>query len=274
MQGDVVRCCGELVGTVEVLTDFVAPHDGVVAAVSTRRGGVSRPPYDSANMALHVGDDPVAVVENRRRFCSAVGIDPDDLVCAEQVHGNRVARVTESDRGSGATNRSASLSGVDGLLTDVPALPLAVFTADCVPVLLYESARKVVGIAHAGWRGTTLGIARTLVKALQEYFGGDPESCRIALGPSAGPCCYEVGDDVVTAFRQHGHPVELVFSGGATGRPHLNLWEANTLQLEQCGVLRRNVVWTKRCSVCSSAHFSSRRDGAVAGRNMSVIMLE
>ena len=261
------------VGMSGILRGFFALQDAVVGAVSTREGGVSKPPYDSANMGLHVGDDPVAVIENRRSFCSPIGIDSNDLVCAEQVHGNRIATVTESDRGSGAASASDALSGVDGLLTDVPALPLAVFTADCVPLLLYEPVKRVVGIAHAGWRGTAAGTARALVESLQEHFDGDPGSCRIVLGPSAGPCCYEVGDDVVTAFGEHGHPVARVFSDDAPGKPHLDLWEANTVQLERCGVPRGNVVWTKRCSVCSGAYFSCRRDGAVTGRNMSVIML-
>jgi YfiH family protein len=252
----------------------IAVDDAVVAAVSTREGGVSTPPYDSANMGLHVGDDPAAVIENRRRFCSAIGVDPAMLVCAEQVHGNRIARITESDRGRGAASVSDVLSGVDGMLTDVPGVPLAVFTADCVPLLLYDPAKKVAGIAHAGWRGTAAQIAQALVETLETEFGGDPESCRVALGPSAGPCCYEVGDDVVAAFRERGHPVEHILSAGTTRKPHLNLWEANARQFEQCGVPRRNIVMPERCTVCSSTYFSCRRDGPVTGRNMSVIMLK
>jgi hypothetical protein len=251
----------------------IAMHDAVIAAVSTRDGGVSEPPYDSANMALHVGDDPSAVIENRRRFCSAIGVDPASLVCAEQVHGNRIARATERDRGRGAASESDVLPGADGLLTDVPHLPLAVFTADCVPLLLCERKRNIIGIAHAGWRGTLAQIARMLTETLQEQFGGEPESCRVALGPSAGPCCYEVGDDVVAAFRDHGRPVEHILSGGTASRHHLNLWEANARQLEQCGVPRRNIALPQQCTVCSSTYFSCRRDGALTGRNMSVIML-
>jgi hypothetical protein len=258
---------------VEIVAVF-AEIDGVVAAVSTREGGVSQAPYDSANVALHVGDDPAAVLENRRRFCAQLGIDPDDLVCAEQVHGNRVARVTETDRGKGAGHAEHALRGVDGLLTDVPGVPLAVFTADCVPVFLYEPTNKIVGLAHAGWRGTVSRIAEALVGALEEQFGGDLASCRVTFGPSAGPCCYEVGDDVVTAFRDNGHPVEKIVSPGERGKPHLNLWEANTLQLERCGIPRDNVSRAKHCSVCSDAFFSCRRDGTVTGRNMSVVMVE
>lgn len=108
----------------------------VVAAVTTRIGGVSKPPYDSANMALHVGDDPAAVLENRRRVCLELGIDPRDLVCAEQVHGNRVVAVREKDRGRGALSAEDALAGVDGMVTNVPGEPLAVFTADCVPISL------------------------------------------------------------------------------------------------------------------------------------------
>jgi len=256
------------------IAERIAVHDAVVAAVSTREGGVSKPPYDSANMGLHVGDDPAAVLENRRRFCSALGIDPDRLVCAEQVHGNRIAKISENDQGRGAASVSDVLPGVDGLLTDVAGVPLAVFTADCVPILVYHPAKRVAGIAHAGWRGTAAQIAQGLVETLDTQFGGDPASCRVALGPSAGPCCYEVGDNVVAAFRKRAHTPEHVLSVGAAGKPHLNLWEANARQLEQCGVPRRNIVMPERCTVCSSTYFSCRRDGPITGRNMSVIMLK
>jgi YfiH family protein len=256
------------------LTEFFPEADGIVAAVSTREGGVSKAPYESANMGLHVGDDPAVVLENRRRFCSELGIDSNDLVCAEQVHGNRIAVVTEADRGSGATSAEDALPAVDGLLTDVPGLPLAIFTADCVPVFLYEPTKKVVGLVHAGWRGTASRIAQALVAALEEQFCVDASLCRAALGPSAGPCCYEVGDDVVTAFEENRLPVERILVAGGRGKSHLNLWEANTLQLERCGVPRQNVSWMKQCSVCSDAFFSCRRDGAVTGRNISVLMVE
>lgn len=267
------RCGLEFVGESEVLTEFLVEIGGVVAAVSSREGGVSRAPYDSANMGLHVGDDPAAVLENRHRFCSELGISPNDLVCAEQVHGKRIATVTEADRGSGATNTETALRATDGLMTDVSGVPLAIFTADCVPLFLYEPNKRIVGIAHAGWRGTASRIAETLVRSLGERFGVDASSCRAAFGPSAGPCCYEVGEYVVAAFRENGQPVGRILAPGGRGKPHLNLWEANTLQLERCGVLRENISWTKRCSVCSDAHFSCRRDGAVTGRNMSVIMI-
>jgi YfiH family protein len=267
------RCGLEFVDDPGTLAEFFAEIGGVVAALSAREGGVSGAPYDSANMGLHVGDDPAAVLENRRRFCSELGINPNDLVCAQQVHGNRIATATETDRGRGAKNTDTALPATDGLMSDVPGVPLAMFTADCVPVFLYEPNKRVVGIAHAGWRGTVSRIAETLVRSLEEQFGADASLCRAALGPSAGPCCYEVGENVVTAFRENGHPVERIFVPGGHGKPHLSLWEANTLQLERCGVPRENVSWTKWCSVCSDAYFSCRRDGGVTGRSMSVIIM-
>ncbi|MCK5558890.1 MAG: peptidoglycan editing factor PgeF [Candidatus Hydrogenedentes bacterium] len=262
---------------IEPVVRFVAglaKISGLVAAISTREGGVSKPPYDSANMALHVGDDPAAVLENRYRICSELGIDAGDLVCAEQVHANRVVRVTEGDRGSGATSADDALPVTDGLLTDVRGLPLVVFTADCVPVFVYEPTRKVVGIAHAGWRGTLFGVAEALIATMENVFGGDPQSCKVALGPSAGPCCYEVGDEVVSAFQENGYPEEKIFSRTGHDKFNLNLWEVNALQLEKSRVPRDNISCSPQCSVCSSTYFSCRRDGAVTGRNMSVIMLK
>jgi YfiH family protein len=247
--------------------------EGIVAGISTRKGGVSEPPYDSANMALHVGDDRAAVLKNRAKACSELGISAADLVCAEQVHGNRVVKVTDGDRGSGATCCDDAVPETDGLVTGVRDVPLAVFTADCVPILVYEAKRKVVGMGHAGWRGTSLRVAEALIRGLEEEFGGDPRSCLVALGPSAGPCCYEVGPEVVTAFRERGHP-EGIFSRTEDDKFRLDMWQANALQLQDKGVPRSNISCSRRCTVCSEGYFSFRGDGAVTGRNMSVIMLK
>jgi len=246
--------------------------DGIIGGISTREGGVSKPPYDSANMALHVGDDRAAVLKNRAQACSELGISAADLVCAQQVHGNRVARVTDGDRGSGATSCDDAVPETDGLVTDARDVPLAVFTADCVPILVYEAKRKIVGMAHAGWRGTSLRIAEALIRGIEDEFGGNPGSCFVVLGPSAGPCCYEVGEDVVRIFRENGHP-ERIFSRTKRGKYRLDMWQANAIQLEQTGVLQDRIFWPRECTVCSGDYFSCRRDGAVTGRNMSVIAL-
>lgn len=247
--------------------------DDVVAAVTARVGGVSNLPFDSANMALHVGDDPAAVLENRARACRELGINLRDLVCAQQVHGNRIVAVTDRDRGRGALSADDALPGVDGMVTAAPGVPLAVFTADCVPIFLYDPAKRVVGIVHAGWRGTLLRIAESLMDTARNAFGTDPASCQVVLGPAAGPCCYEVGEDAVNAFRERGHSVEDIFRRKGDGKHYLGLWRANELQFERCGVHRENISVTERCTVCSGAYFSCRRDGAVTGRGMSVIML-
>jgi YfiH family protein len=257
------------------LVDIVAAFggfDGIIAGTSTREGCVSGPPYEPANTALHVSDRRAAVLEDRSRICSELSIDAGDLVCAEQVHGSRVARVAEGDRGRGAIRDDEAVRGVDGLVTDLRELPLAIFTADCVPVFVYEATKEIVGIAHAGWRGTFLRIAGTLIEELEGQFGADPRSCFVALGPSAGPCCYEVGDEVVSAFQEKGHP-ESIFSHTEDGKFWLDMWQANALQLEERGVPRGNISCPQACTVCSDRYFSCRRDGAVTGRNMSVIML-
>ncbi len=204
---------------------------GVLHGFSDRFGGVSRGPYASLNVGLHVGDEPADVIENRRRLCRALGVDPESLVVGEQVHGIQVAVVTAADKGRGAFSLTDVVPGVDALITDTPGVALFAMYADCVPVFLYDPRRRAVGLAHAGWKGTVAGIARRTVQAMHETFGSRPADMYARpIGPSIGPCCYEVGPEVAGQFASRRSPR----SSGRNGhRQRVNLWAANEQQLTE-----------------------------------------
>jgi len=244
----------------------------LVAGWTDRSGGVSAGGYSSLNLAFHVDDDPIAVLENRERLAAELGTPLDAFVVAEQVHRDRVAVVTTADRGRGARSEESALAGTDAMVTRDPGIVLAVMLADCVPVVVCDPATPAVGLAHAGWAGTVRHVARRTVETMQREFGGDAARFVAALGPSIGPGSYEVGPDVARA-------ASAAFPQATVLRPSdgdvcLDLWTANVTDLLDAGVLRNRIEVAaidtfrdaERC-------FSHRRDGAPGrhtGRFMTV----
>jgi len=238
----------------------------VIQAVLTRQGGVSQPPYDSLNVGRTVGDAPGAVGRNLDRALSTVGAAPERLVTAQQVHGDRVAIVRAADAGH-------TIPASDGLACDTVGLVLLLRFADCVPLLFYAPDREVVAIAHAGWRGTEQGIAARTVTLLRETFGCEPAALRVGIGPSIGPCCYEVGAEVYAPMGQRfGAASGVVAAPHAPGKARLDLWRANALQLEESGV--RQIEAAGICTCCHRDEFFSHRgDLGRTGRFAALIGL-
>jgi YfiH family protein len=164
---------------------------GVRAVVTTRHGGVSAAPYDSLNLGDHVGDDPAAVAENRRRVAAELGVER--LTIADQQHGAGVAVVT-------AENAGTRFAATDGLVTDAPGVALATLVADCAPVLLVDPVRRAIGAAHCGRRGVLAGVLAATVAALAEHYGSRPEDLVAGVGPCIGPASYEVGEAEAAPF--------------------------------------------------------------------------
>ncbi|MCL4426014.1 MAG: peptidoglycan editing factor PgeF [Firmicutes bacterium] len=253
----------------------------VQAVVSHRFGGVSQGPYRSLNLGFHVGDEEQRVRENRRRFLAALDLDPAAVVTAEQVHGDRIVRVTKEDGGRGALERGSAVRGADGLITDTPGLVLLALYADCVPIFLLDPLRPAIGLAHAGWRGTVLRVAEKTVAAMSREFGSDPGKCRAALGPSIGPCCYEVDDKVLQplseALPYWCQLVEPAVAGadpGAGRRTHLDLWTANARQLKEAGIPSANISVSRLCTSCQKDFFFSHRaEGGQTGRFGALLTL-
>ncbi|MCL6634462.1 MAG: peptidoglycan editing factor PgeF [Peptococcaceae bacterium] len=247
----------------------------VVHGFTTRAGGVSEGPYAGLNTAFHVGDRPENVLANRALACRALGIDSRHLVAGVQVHGEGIAVVDGRDRGRGALSQHDALPGTDALVTGTPAVPLASFYADCVPVFLLDPVRGVVALAHAGWKGTVLMIGKKTVEKMTEVFGTDPGHCLAGIGPSIGPSCYEVDGRVMGPLRESFTCWEDLAGPVSPGKWRLDLWEANRRALLAAGLQEENIVVARLCTSCHNhLFFSYRAQGGTAGRMASLIMLK
>lgn len=255
--------------------DLFDPFVKVTNVVTTRRGGLSGPPYDALNLALHVGDDPDTVLENRAIAAQVLGFEPEAWTFGEQVHGAEVAVVRGPDRGRGAVDETDAIAGADALVTNEPGVPLGILVADCVAVSLYDPARHAAGIAHAGWKGTLARIVEKTLKAMSDAFGTDPADVVAGLGPAVGPCHYTVGAEVCEAYaRGFGEDAGRFLTADADGVGRLDLRAANALQLRRAGVAGDRIEAAGLCTACTPALFySHRRDAPRTGRIAGVIML-
>lgn len=211
------------------------------------------------NMALTVGPDASGSVDRRRRVCEAMGVPFDRLTASEQVHAAQVALVTGSRIGCGRDRTETRIAGVDGLVTDEPDVPLMVIGADCCLILVYDPKKRAVGVAHAGWRGTAAGVVRSLLGHMVTAYECRLETLLAAIGPCAGPCCYEVNEDVVSTFAAVGHNTSSVVDI-RNGAMFLDLPRSNAMQLAECGVDAERIEIAGLCTICSDAFYSHRRE--------------
>lgn len=239
---------------------------GVIHGVFTRRGGVSTGPWSSLNVGGLVGDNPERVHTNRVLSFQALDRDPGSIYDVWQVHGNKVI-CTDSYRPLERAHLKA-----DAILTDRPQVTLFMRFADCVPILLYDPGSKVVGLAHAGWKGTIKGVVLEIIKTMREVYGSKSENIMAAIGPSIGPHHYEVGSEVVVEVRK-------TFASDAedlllrlNGAVHFDLWAANRLHLEQAGVGK-----IESANICTACHledwYSHRGEAGKTGRFGALIAL-
>lgn len=254
-----------------VFTSFA--EAGIKHGVSTRLGGYSNPPFASLNLGLHVNDEPDVVWRNRQIFCKAVGVEADKAVTAEQIHGDAIKLVTTAEAGHGSRYYDTAIKSTDALITNTPDLPLMLFFADCVPVLIADPKSRAVGISHAGWKGTVTKIAQKTVLAMQQHFNTKPEDCLVGIGPAIGPCCYEVDEAVINWLKLgFSQWEELVVP--KRGRWLLNLWEANREQLKEIGVMDNNITVSQVCTAENSQiFFSHRTENGQTGRFGAIISL-
>jgi len=245
---------------------------GVKLGFSTVQGGQSTGSYSSLNLGLHVNDDPEKVLDNRKLFLAEFDCSPDDCIAAEQVHGTVVQIVTSKQKKRGMYNWADSIPGCDGLLTADSSVGLMAFFADCVPLYFYCPEIKMIGLAHAGWRGTVNNIVKEMLNKLKSA-GGSATGCHVAIGPSIGACCYQVNRDVAEAFgEKFKNPYFLTET--EQGKFYLDLKEANKYLLLSEGVLPENIISTDLCTFCQAEYFYSFRRAQVTGRMAAFIIRE
>lgn len=233
----------------------------------TRRGGVSRPPWESLSFAASVGDDPEAVAENVQRAARALGIEAGRLYYLSQVHGT-AWKVLD-----GTEDRAEVVKAVgDITLSRVEGVGCGVRTADCVPVLLADRRSGAVAAVHSGWRGTADRVAGAAVGALRELAGAGADLIA-AVGPHIEGCCFEVGEDVAEALVRASSVGEAAVDRGAGRRPRVDLRRIVRAQLEEVGVAAGAIEDVRGCTVCDRESFHSyRRDRDRSGRLLSAIV--
>ena len=234
---------------------LIAENIPIPHAFTGRAGGVSEGYLSSLNLGMHRGDDPKNVEKNYEIVGNALGFDPKKLVFANQIHSDIVRVVTEEDCLGSLSHRE--YAQCDALVTNTPGVAIAVFTADCTPILYYDPVTGAVGAAHAGWRGTAAGIAAKTVETMVSAFGCDPRNIRAAIGPNIGVCCFETHNDVpdamLAALGDEAKP--YIFPQGDKFR--VDLKGINAHFLRRAGV--ENIEIAKECTVCESHRFWSHR---------------
>ncbi len=244
---------------------------GIQAMFTTRQGGLSRGPFASLNLGFHTGDSPVFVAANRRLLCRSMGISDGQLHTTNQVHGDRVLVIKER-RGRG----KREVIDADAQVTSLQGVALTCLVADCQAVYLYDPVHRVVGLAHAGWRGAVARVALKCVAKMAQEYGTDPKDCLAALSPAAGPCCYEVGEEVIEAVRS-AFPADwrLLLNPVGSKKWKFDLWGANALVLHEAGLKGENITLSGLCTICrQDLFFSYRGSRGVTGRMAAIIMLE
>jgi YfiH family protein len=235
--------------------------------IFTRNGGMSSKPWSSLNVGGNVGDDPKAVRRNHELVYAALGLSERRACTVWQVHSADVVMVT------GPVLGRRWLALADGMITDRPDTPLAMRYADCTPLLFRDRTKGVIGIAHAGWRGTVQGVARQMVEAMTQAYGCKPSDIQAGIGPSIGPERYQVGDDVVDSVHAYFGTTEgLIRYHPSDHTAYFDLWAANRLDLERAGVEQIEVA-----GLCTAQRtdefFSHRAENGRTGRFGAVLSL-
>jgi YfiH family protein len=223
------------------------------------------------NLGHARGDDLELVKENYRRFCGAIGANVQNLVFSQQIHIDNVRVCTTEDAGKGLY-RPRDYEA-DGLVTDVPGLPLVIFSADCLPVLLYDPVRRVIGACHCGWRGTAMGIARKTVETLCRVYGSRPTDILAAIGPGISQCCFETHRDVPDAIRASlGEAAEETILPLPNDKFRVDLKAVNSIWLQRAGLPLENISVTEQCTCCQPEKFWTHRLVGQARGSMAAII--
>lgn len=224
--------------------------------VTTRHGGKTSKEF---NLNLEKTSSNEYVLENRKTLANAMGLSLNDFVFPFQVHGVNTPRVYNSDRGRGSLRADDSFMDTDGFMTNEQRLCLIAFSADCVPIIFFDPINKAIAVAHAGWKGTVLRIPAFVVERMSREFSSNPDELIVGIGPSGGPCCYEVGDDVISEVEKSFDLKKVIKN--IDGKTIFDMWAANTITLTESGVSSKNIEVSGICTISQNDIFFSARKG-------------
>src|SRR5699024_7359174 len=227
---------------------------------STKIGGVSKGVYAQMNLGVSRGDDPEAVLENYRRIANVLHMPWERMVLSHQTHTTNIRVVTEKDAGAGLVKKR-DYENVDGLITNIPNLPLVTFYADCVPLYFVDPVHRAIGLSHSGWRGTVKRMGQCTVEAMKAEYHSRPEDILACIGPSICSECYEVGEEVAQEFEKAFLPAqnEQILKQKPDGKYLLNLWKANEIILLEAGIKKEHLAITDVCTKCNPDLLYSHR---------------
>lgn len=231
-------------------------------------GGASRGKIKGLNLGFRVGDNVNSVIENYRLVANDMGFDIEQCVLSKQTHTNNIRIVTKEDCGKGVV-RASDIEDTDGLVTNIANVPLVIFAADCIPILLYDSKNRVAAAVHAGWRGSVAGITSKCVSLMISEFNCNVNNIVAAIGPSIGPCCFEFGDEAVIYFK------DKYYIRKDNGKYHIDLWSYNCDLLIDVGINPKNIDISGICTMCNNDKFYSYRTHKEStGRQAAIIMIK
>jgi len=256
-----------LVRGINIFSHPVCDQNNLFCGFTTRDGGSSRKPFDSLNLAYHVGDDHKSVLKNRRMIINKLlGPEPECIYSALQVHGDNVLYV---DRDTGHKDGNISIEA-DSLITDKSNIPIMVLGADCNLIIIADIKEKAVGVVHAGWKGTLKGVLGKTLFRFKEHFNSSPENILVFFGPSIRNCCYKVDSMLVDRFKGKFNGEDYYFKNGKD--LFLDIIKLNLIHLKDFGIQEDNIFDVRQCTGCGNGFFSYRKEKD-AGRQAAIAMI-
>ena len=256
------------------LDSWMKQNDHLIAGFTTIKGGTSTGAFEGLNIAYHVGDDAQAVLKNRELVAESIEMPLEQWVFAEQLHTTKVHHVTSADLGAGVHSFESGIKATDGLYTKEKGVVLATFYADCTPLYFYAPKHELIGVAHAGWRGTVDGMMHEMLKTLKEVEQIDPKDILVAIGPCIGRDAYRVDDTVINEVKKSSiEGIEETFIELGDGQYKFDPKLLNYKQALHDGVPAENILVTSYCTYTDSDLFYSFRKNNQTGRMMNFMCL-
>jgi polyphenol oxidase len=244
--------------------EILEKEPGLCAFSTTRLNGISEGPFAGLNLGLNTSDRREAVLENRRRLAGIAGLEADRIAYMRQVHGDRIIEL-------GPDFDPQQILECDGLVTDQAGLLLAVQTADCLAVAAVDVRKRVIGVAHAGWRGALQEIGFKLIARMKKQYGCQAADIKAGLSPCIGPCHLTLGPEQISEFADVFGKERTFWVPGEDKKFKFDLWKCLTYQMQKAGVPNENIEIQDICTFCNPEFFYSfRRDGKETGRGATI----
>lgn len=253
--------------------DHFSKEPKLIHGFTTRNGGASNPPFSSLNMGLGSGDKPEHIEENYRRILTALGVENRNRYMTRQVHSDRIRIINDQREITDSEKDRNYIEAFDGLLTNRLDVVLMTYYADCVPLFFYDPVNHAGGVVHSGWKGTAQQIGRVAVEHMQREFSSRPEDILVGIGPCAGICCYEIGQDVVEAFNWMPN-LDSFIEETKPEHWRIDLKGINRSILIEAGIPDENIEITDLCTMCrTDILFSYRKEKPLTGRMSGILAL-